>query len=144
MALPLQLLNKTSDITFVTYSLTKEGHVYVEDATQPTEDKFLTIAEDYQGAMLFVVVTVCVYSLGIVAFIASHLYKRQETKLQDMQISEYLNSVESHLLARFERLDTIRQVQNKVPVEFRSLIEKAVIDGQFSTLQNGGAKSASS
>ncbi|XP_070194027.1 uncharacterized protein [Littorina saxatilis] len=50
----------------------------------------LSFRDDYRGAMLFTVATVCVYGLSIVAFIAGHLQKRQVNKDEEQQISRYL------------------------------------------------------
>ena len=121
-------INRTSNVLFVT-SLDKP--VDIENITQSS--RRLTADVDQVGAMLFVVVTICVYSLGIVAFIASHLYKKRETKIQDMQISDYLKSVHSLSLARIERMDTIRYVQFKLPEEYRSMIEHKVYSEEYWT-----------
>lgn len=122
---PIQFFNGSLDGAFATYNTV-------------TEEPADAAADDQEGAMLFIVVTVCVYSLGIVAFIASHLYKKRETKLQDMQISDYLASVHSHTLARIERMDTIRNVQYKLPEEYRHLItQKVYWESIWTPLGNG-------
>ena len=115
-------VNRTSNVLFGAKTATYlDKAVDAENISQSSAS--LTADADQEGAMLFIVVTVCVYSLGIVAFISSHLYKKRETKIQDMQISDYLRSVNSLSLARIERMDTIRHVQFKLPKEYRSMIE---------------------
>lgn len=47
---------------------------------------------DNNGAIMFIVLTLCIYSLGITAFIAGHIYKRSENKIMDLQISEFFSS----------------------------------------------------
>lgn len=146
-----QAFNKTIDDVFVAYSeasrtsssaasitmlLADDTSLTAADDTSLTAvgDNSVTAADDQVGAMLFVVITVCVYSLGIVAFIASHLYKNHERKIQDMQISDYLASVRSLSLARTERMDTIRHVQYKLPVEYRNLIEQKCYQTEYATI----------
>ena len=116
------IVNVNSNVQFVTRTVgLLNSSTDVENISQSSAR--LTADADQEGAMLFIVVTVCVYSLGIVAFIASHLYKKRETKIQDMQISDYLRSVHSLSLVRTERMDTIRHVQFKLPKEYRSMIK---------------------
>ena len=137
-----QEFNKTIDDVFVAYSAASRTSssaasttMLLADDTSLTAvgDNSVTAPDDQVGAMLFVVITVCVYSLGIVAFIASHLYKNHERKIQDMQISDYLASVRSLSLARTERMDTIRHVQYKLPVEYRNLIEQKCYQTEYAT-----------
>ena len=60
--------------------------------------------------MLFIVATLFVYSLCIVALIGSHIYKRTESQLQDVQASEYLSSpIDPERLKRQKRKETVRQ-----------------------------------
>lgn len=63
---------------------------------------------DGHGAMLFIVITLCVYSLGIAAFVAGHIYRRAETKLQDAQIADYLSSIYTRKIDRIVRLERIQ------------------------------------
>ena len=125
-------INRTSNVLHLTKTITDlDKSVDTENISQSAA--ILIADADQDGAMLFIVVTICVYSLGIVAFIASHLYKKRETKIQDMQISDYLRSVNSLSLARIERMDTIRQVQFKIPKEYRSMIEYKCFSGVYWT-----------
>ena len=64
---------------------------------------------DHSDALMFIIVTLCVYSIGIAAFVAGHIYKRSDRKFQDQQISEYLSSVYHSELEKVERLDNVRR-----------------------------------
>ncbi|KAL4236812.1 hypothetical protein ACF0H5_005199 [Mactra antiquata] len=85
-------------------------HLYVStnkylDADK-TENGPYDRTTDSNGAIMFIIITLCVYSLGITAFIAGHIYKRKENKIVDMQISEFLAA--STRLTHHENMERIK------------------------------------
>ena len=76
-------------------------------STTNVGDELYDRESDYRGAMIFIVITLCVYSLGITAFVAGHIYRRTESKIQEMQISDYLSSMYTQKLERIVRLERI-------------------------------------
>lgn len=72
------------------------------------------LARDSHGEMLFIIIIVCVYSMGMVAFVASHIYKRSETKSQERQISDYLSLVYREDFERSKRTEHVRRTSSSV------------------------------
>lgn len=81
------VFGKYENDSFAVLNMTTDGVAYDRNA-------------DGQGAMMFIVITLCVYSVGIAAFVAGHIYRRSDTKLQDAQISDYLSSIYTRKIDR--------------------------------------------
>ena len=89
------------------------------------ESKFGTKEDDYdpEGAMLFIVVTVSIYSLGIVAFVFGHISRKSKNLTESIQTSEYISTFNTEHLNNLSKLYMLRCMQGKMLARYHMLSE---------------------
>lgn len=115
------------------YNVSSAANI-VENISVTTHEEIYNRESDDHGAMMFIVLTLCVYSLGIVAFVVGHLNRRPESKIQDMQISDYLSSVYTRQLDRIVRLERIKATSEKCRLLFQS--ENRSLENQCNNVEH--------
>ena len=80
---------------------------------------------DAEGAMVFIVATVSIYSLGIVAFIAGHLFDKSKRLANDLKTSEYISTFNSAHLEQLSKMYMLRFMQRKLLAQYNMLDDKS-------------------
>ncbi|KAH3696470.1 hypothetical protein DPMN_083935 [Dreissena polymorpha] len=75
------------------------------------------VRRDDLGAMMYVVVVICVYSFGMGAFIVGHIYRKSARKRLDGQISDFFTPAHEAKLERLKRLERVYRTSLSAPDE---------------------------